>query len=329
MGFENISFQKNSEIFLKILPLDANLAPAYIGQKPLLGMKSLAIIVSATLVASILPFAYAEAIPSWIKNNAGWWADGSISEFDFVQGIQYLISEGVLVVPPTEVSEQTSGGIPDWVKNNAGWWAEGVIGDDDFINGIQYLMSVGVISVTSTEGAMEKSKDVTAEFDMLQAELEECQSIKKAYDRLNCEKVVKLKIKAYEYKQTSKVYQVGPLNFYNPGVDFEITGSGQAHLTINWLAENTSPSETITMMCTGPAVCNYDVWDGSKAFKYASTDFTNGAHVLKPGELKEFNIFFGPNIGYGGTKFEYDASKDYFFRISEPWGSAQIPLELG
>jgi hypothetical protein len=37
-------------------------------------------------------------IPDWIKNNAGWWADGSIGDNDFVQGIQYLIKEGIMKI---------------------------------------------------------------------------------------------------------------------------------------------------------------------------------------------------------------------------------------
>ncbi len=94
------------------------------------------------------------------------------------------------------------------------------------------------------------------------------------------------------------------------------------------LAENTGSSENVAMFCTSPSVCNYEVWNGIKAFKYSSQDFVSGQIVLKPGEAKEFNLFFGPNIGYGGTEFEYDPSKDYYFRISEPWGSLQIPLNL-
>ncbi len=35
-------------------------------------------------------------IPSWIKNNAGWWADGQIDDEAFVQGIQYLISNEIM-----------------------------------------------------------------------------------------------------------------------------------------------------------------------------------------------------------------------------------------
>jgi|SRR5579864_142116 len=37
-----------------------------------------------------------QPIPSWIKNNAGWWAAGQISDNDFVKGIQWLISNGII-----------------------------------------------------------------------------------------------------------------------------------------------------------------------------------------------------------------------------------------
>ena len=37
-------------------------------------------------------------IPIWVKNNAGWWADDLIGDSDFVSGIQYLITEGIMNV---------------------------------------------------------------------------------------------------------------------------------------------------------------------------------------------------------------------------------------
>jgi len=39
-----------------------------------------------------------EKIPDWIQNNAGWWADGLISEDDFVNGIKYLVEKGIIKV---------------------------------------------------------------------------------------------------------------------------------------------------------------------------------------------------------------------------------------
>ena len=37
-------------------------------------------------------------IPDWIKNTAGWWADGQIDDNSFVSGLQWLISNGIMKV---------------------------------------------------------------------------------------------------------------------------------------------------------------------------------------------------------------------------------------
>ena len=39
-----------------------------------------------------------QEIPSWIKSNADWWAQGLISDDDFLKGIQYLVEQGIMVV---------------------------------------------------------------------------------------------------------------------------------------------------------------------------------------------------------------------------------------
>ena len=86
------------------------------------------------------------AIPSWIKNNAGWWADGSIDDDSFIQGIQFLIKEKIISISSTQNSGTGSNEIPSWIKNNAGWWADGSIDDDSFIQGIQFLIKEGLIN---------------------------------------------------------------------------------------------------------------------------------------------------------------------------------------
>ena len=94
-------------------------------------------------------------IPSWIKNNAGWWAEGKIDDNSFVQGIQFLIKEGIMKIPQTaQGSGSGSNQIPSWVKNNAGWWAEGKIDDNSFVQGIQYLIKEGIMKIPqTTQGA--------------------------------------------------------------------------------------------------------------------------------------------------------------------------------
>jgi hypothetical protein len=89
-------------------------------------------------------------IPSWIKNNAEWWAAGQIDDSSFVQGIQYLIKEDVLKIPPTiQGSGSGSNDIPAWIKNNAEWWAAGQIDDNSFIQGIQFLIKEGIMRIQS------------------------------------------------------------------------------------------------------------------------------------------------------------------------------------
>ena len=89
-------------------------------------------------------------IPGWIKNNAEWWAAGQIDDNAFVQGIQYLIKEGIITIPPTDQGfGPGSNEIPGWIKNNAEWWAAGQIDDNAFVQGIQYLIKVGIMKIQS------------------------------------------------------------------------------------------------------------------------------------------------------------------------------------
>lgn len=39
-----------------------------------------------------------EHVPDWIRNNARWWADGLITEDEFVNGIKYLVEQGIIRV---------------------------------------------------------------------------------------------------------------------------------------------------------------------------------------------------------------------------------------
>jgi hypothetical protein len=296
--------------------------------------KTIAIMTTILLVGSMTSFASAERIPAWVKNNAGWWANGTISEFEFVQGMQFLIKDGVMVIPPTTISGENSQSVPIWIKNNAGWWADGIITDTEFVQAIQHLIKTDVISIPTSESKTSDSGPKIApngdsQLASLQSDLDKCKDIFQAYERYHCVDKAKMKITEYDYEQKSTQYVVGSATFYFPGAELEISPLGQALLTIKMLVKNTGSNENVSLFCTGPAVCNYDVWDGQNVFRYSTTDFTNGNIVLTPGTSREFSILFGPQIPIpGSTKFVYDPTKDYFFRISEPWGSTIIPLEL-
>lgn len=84
-------------------------------------------------------------IPSWVKDNARKWHDGTIDNAEFSKDIQYFISSGLIKVngqvTPTGIFEY----IPSWQKDVAQWWSQGVVSDYDYVNSIQYLLDKKII----------------------------------------------------------------------------------------------------------------------------------------------------------------------------------------
>jgi len=118
---------------------------------------SIVLILSFSLIGSgiLVPNSSAQdaQIPNWIKNVAGWWGSGDISENEFVTGIEYLINNNIILldfVPCNDAIQSQYGdtkSVPDWIKNNANWWSENLIDDTDFINGLQYLIEHKIIKI--------------------------------------------------------------------------------------------------------------------------------------------------------------------------------------
>jgi len=86
-------------------------------------------------------------IPSWVRDLAAFWCDDEIGDSGFIEAIQYLIDNDVIVVPDTQAGSGGAQVIPSWIKNNACWWSQGLISDSDFAQGIQWLIQEGIIQV--------------------------------------------------------------------------------------------------------------------------------------------------------------------------------------
>ena len=87
-------------------------------------------------------------IPEWVKNNAGWWANGKIGDHAFLSGIQYLIKENILKISNIQEDSKSVKNMPVWVKNIAGFWSEDKISDEEFVKSIQYLIEKKLIIVS-------------------------------------------------------------------------------------------------------------------------------------------------------------------------------------
>ena len=116
---------------------------------------STVLILFISLIAStiLIPNSLAQEdtqIPGWIKNVAGWWANGEIAEKEFLTAIGYLINNNIIslsTMPCGIFGTSSTESVPGWVKNNAKWWSEDLIEDTDFINGIKYLVEKQIISI--------------------------------------------------------------------------------------------------------------------------------------------------------------------------------------
>ena len=63
---------------------------------------SVFILMVLMLISFTFPYANAESVPDWVKNNAGWWATDAISEKEFVNAIEFLIKDGIIIVSDTK-----------------------------------------------------------------------------------------------------------------------------------------------------------------------------------------------------------------------------------
>ncbi len=86
-------------------------------------------------------------IPSWIKDDAKFWSDGSMTDTQFIQDMQYLIDNKIVDIPQITMSDNMSSQIPLWVKDDAQSWSSGSISNDEFAGAMQYLVSNGMISL--------------------------------------------------------------------------------------------------------------------------------------------------------------------------------------
>ncbi|MFB5645622.1 MAG: hypothetical protein ACE5R3_03365 [Nitrosopumilaceae archaeon] len=99
-------------------------------------------------IYEVLGFPDPVQVPNWIKITAEWWSTGKIRDSDFLDGIEFMIKNNILVVPylsePDAIPDQD---VPDWIRNTASWWAQDKISEDEFLNAIGFLIQNGIIIV--------------------------------------------------------------------------------------------------------------------------------------------------------------------------------------
>jgi len=93
-------------------------------------------------------------IPSWIKNTALWWGQGNISDDDFLGAMQFLIKEGILVIP-SEQNEKTDVlqlSVKELKDQAVSWDYKDILRDEDYYIG-------KIIYVTGSIWNIEENED--------------------------------------------------------------------------------------------------------------------------------------------------------------------------
>jgi len=148
---------------------------------------SLFVIVSLSSGWILVGAAWAEetTLPSWIKTTSIWWGEEKITDEEFINSLQYLLENEILVIPQPEVKldsvcgigavydEQTgdcvipdesenTGVFPDavlshqnvvtsWIKVTALWWGQNKISDQDFVDALEYLAENRILEIPGPE----------------------------------------------------------------------------------------------------------------------------------------------------------------------------------
>ena len=107
-------------------------------------MKYITVLLLVLFVLGLMiPNAFAENVPNWIKNTAGWWATDVISETEFVNAIAYLIKVGIISIESSKSPESI-----------AEMWVNGHISDDEFLANVEYLLEIEGIAIPVNSGLL-------------------------------------------------------------------------------------------------------------------------------------------------------------------------------
>lgn len=263
-------------------------------------------------------------IPSWIKSDAKYWKEGQIGDSEYIKGMQYLIQNNIMQMPPSDKSIEKSDKIPSWVKNNAGYWADGLLSDAEYVSTMQYIVGLGIVDVSISD--VPENKNLTSSSGA-STDTSKCDAMKTDADKQTCIEAINVEenMKASIAKATSLV--VGPVTYYIVGTDLIDTGDGGYFINVHTVLENTgSISSNPDLFCTGPFACNYHLNDGQNDYPPSIFSLTSGhlQLVYKKPVAIDWNFYSKQNVG----GYKYDPSKIYSFKVSEPFGSGMIPLKL-
>ena len=98
-----------------------------------------------SLIISEKPSFSQSILPQWVKIDAGLWSLNSISDTEFKNAVEFVITNQLVQKSTALDTDVIISNIPDWLKNIAGWLSQNEISEADFINSITHLCNEKLI----------------------------------------------------------------------------------------------------------------------------------------------------------------------------------------
>ena len=84
-------------------------------------------------------------LPSWLKEGAGWWSSGLLSDSEFTATLGFLVERGLIVVPEAGQGGAPAGMVLGGARDAAGGWSRGLISDGEFAAHVSSMIKMGII----------------------------------------------------------------------------------------------------------------------------------------------------------------------------------------
>ena len=86
-------------------------------------------------------------IPNWIYDDALLWSEEKINDEKFIQIINYLIKNEIIIINQNQSEVFEVSKIPSWIRTITSWWINGEINDETFVKSLEFLVQKNIIPI--------------------------------------------------------------------------------------------------------------------------------------------------------------------------------------
>ena len=75
------------------------------------------------------------------------WSEEKINDEKFIQIINYLIKNEIIIITQNQSEVFEVSKIPSWIRTITSWWINGEINDETFVKSLEFLVQKNIIPI--------------------------------------------------------------------------------------------------------------------------------------------------------------------------------------